>query len=51
MFAIPATSRVVVAPTAYSVNHTVPLNFLVPLGDGGTPAAFSCTIPDAGTSG
>ena len=50
MFSLPATSRVVVAPNAYTVNHTVPLNFVVPLGDGGTPAPYACPIADAGTS-
>jgi hypothetical protein len=51
MYALPATSRVTVAPNAYSINHTVPLNFLVPLGDAGAPPSFSCTPVDAGSSG
>jgi hypothetical protein len=51
MFSLPAASRVDVAQNAYTVNHTVPLNFLVPLGDAGTPPSFSCTTADAGTSG
>jgi hypothetical protein len=51
MFSLPAANRVMVPANAYSVNHTVPLNFLVPLGDAGAPPPFSCTTTDAGTSG
>jgi hypothetical protein len=51
MFSLPAATRVEVAPNAYTVDATVPLSFLVPLGGGASPQPFSCGIVDAGTSG
>jgi hypothetical protein len=50
-FSLPATSRVAVAPTAYTVTHIVPLTLAVPLGDAGTPAPYACPTVDAGTGG
>jgi len=42
VFSLPEATRVEVARTAYSVNATVPLSFLVPVGPGGAPQPFSC---------
>ena len=41
-FRLPDSTRVTVAPDAYTVSHAVPLNFVVPLPDGGAPPSFSC---------
>jgi hypothetical protein len=50
VFSLPAATRLEVAPNAYTVDHTVPLNFLVPLEAGEIHSPFSCTTADAGTS-
>ena len=47
-YSLPESSRVVVPQNAYSVAHTVPLNLVVPLGDGGAPAPYACSGADAG---
>jgi hypothetical protein len=48
-YSLPAATRVVAGPTAYTVTHTVPLNLVVPLGDGGAPPPYACPISDAGS--
>ena len=48
MFTLPAATRLDVAPNAYTVDATVPLNFLLSLGAGGAPRPFSCATVDAG---
>ena len=47
-YTLPAATRVEVAPNAFTVDHTVPLNFRLPLESGGAPAPFSCATVDAG---
>jgi len=47
-YSLPGTCRINVAATAYTVTHTLPLNLVVPLGDGGAPAPYACPSPDAG---
>jgi hypothetical protein len=48
-YSLPDSSRFIVPPTAYTVSHSVALNFVVPLGDGGAPPPYACPVPDAGT--